>query len=196
MVMWLVFRRAGLSEVGFRESGHFEKVLYQTNLEGLVTVNGNRKPDNAPGFPVDVMAAVSDSVRSPMSGVRVSRRGARVGGRAPCRKPISYDDFQDLVAVGSLRFFHFDGEAPLDRFMDVIHQFVQGVSLGRTSRNSWDFGPITAFFRLVNHNLDLQASPPPRTSYAAFTSKATAPAPSLVVTAPTSRTSIMVLNPT
>ena len=92
------------------------------------------------------------------------------------RKPISYDDFQHLVAVGALGFFHFDGEAPLDRFLDVAHQFVQGFALGGTPWNGRDFRPKTAFLRLMNHNLDLQAPPPLDVSYAAFTSKANRPA--------------------
>lgn len=41
-------RRAVLIEVGFLPSGHFEKVPEQANLEGLVAVNWNRKPDDAP----------------------------------------------------------------------------------------------------------------------------------------------------
>lgn len=46
--------RAGPIEVGFLESGHFEKVLYEAEPQGFVAVNGNRKPDEAPGLCGDV----------------------------------------------------------------------------------------------------------------------------------------------
>jgi hypothetical protein len=55
---------SGLIEVRFRESGHFEKVSQQTHLQRLVTVNGDRKPDDAPGLSVDMMAAV-DAEKGP-----------------------------------------------------------------------------------------------------------------------------------
>jgi len=48
------FMRAGPIEVGFLESGHFEKVLYEAEPQGFVAVNGNRKPDEAPGLCGDV----------------------------------------------------------------------------------------------------------------------------------------------
>jgi hypothetical protein len=49
---------AKLGQVRFLKASHFQKVLEKSDLQRLVAVNRNRKPDDAAKFALDVVAAV------------------------------------------------------------------------------------------------------------------------------------------
>ena len=51
-------QKAALLQRGFFQFRHFEKMFQEAELEGLIAVNQNRKPDDAPGFSIDMVAAV------------------------------------------------------------------------------------------------------------------------------------------
>src|SRR5258708_1813929 len=53
-------------------------------------------------------------------------------------------------------------EAPFDRFMKILHEFVHAVALGGAARNGGDFGPEASLLRLMHYNLDLHYLSPHR----------------------------------
>jgi hypothetical protein len=141
-----------LLQLGFFESGHFEQVFQQADLQRFICMNRNGKPDDASRFAVNVVASVNAE--------GVSSRVARGCGRGPCRKPISYHDFQHLVAIGLPGLLNLDRQAPYDGFVDILHQFIHGLALGSAPRDRRDFSPEAAFVRIVNHHFNFQAHPP------------------------------------
>ncbi|MGH9651162.1 MAG: hypothetical protein ACRD3I_11920, partial [Terriglobales bacterium] len=60
-----------LIQGGCFESCHLEEMFQQPNLVGLVAMDRNREPDDAPGFTINVMTAV-DAEKLPATSLKDS----------------------------------------------------------------------------------------------------------------------------
>ena len=58
--------------------------------------------------------------------------------------------------VRLLGFLDVDREAALDRFVNVLHQFLERVTLGGATGDGGHFRPVSALIRFVNHDFDFQ----------------------------------------
>jgi len=57
-------RATTLLQIAFFKARHFEQMPQQTDFQRLISVDGNRQPNNVAGFAIDVVTAV-DSKKLP-----------------------------------------------------------------------------------------------------------------------------------
>ena len=70
--------------------------------------------------------------------------------RPLCRKGLSKFDFLFTPARFGLERTGSNQQAALDGFPEIGEQFLTRVSLGHAAGQGGDFGPVTAFFGVVN----------------------------------------------
>jgi len=94
-----------------------------------------------------------DDYREP---AEVSSRGAQGLRQALGRKLTSYSNFHHPRLALSRRLFDINGQTSFNGLIQILEEFLEILALRRATRNRRNLGPISAFFRLVNHYLNLQ----------------------------------------